>query len=165
MNEINIPIKKLHSQVQLPAYAHENDAGMDIYAAKDVWIRPGETKAVPTGFSIAIPNGFEAQIRPRSGLSLKTMLRLPNSPGTIDAGYRDEVCVILHNASFPMPDNKAELLLDEQENRHGTYHIRRGDRIAQMVFAVVSKVRLNEVDSIKNIGKDRRGGLGSTGVQ
>ena len=162
---IAVPMVLLSEYAVLPSYAHEHDAGMDIYAAEDILLLPGETKLVPTGLAAAIPQGYEAQIRPRSGISLKTMLRIPNSPGTIDAGYRDQICIIMHNASFLLPDNAdPELLtLEEKNNRHGIYQIRRGDKIAQMVFARISHVSPTAVMTLEGIGVDRQGGFGSTG--
>lgn len=164
--EILVPMVLLSEFAVLPSYAHEHDAGMDIYASEDVLLLPGETKLVPTGLTAAIPQGYEAQIRPRSGISLKTMLRIPNSPGTIDAGYRDQICIIMHNASFLLSDNTDQeyLTLEEKGNRHGTYLIRRGDKIAQMVFARISHVIPSAVLTLDGIGVDRQGGFGSTGI-
>ena len=165
-NNIVVPMVRLSQFAVLPAYAHDNDAGMDICASEDVLIMPGETRLVPTGLAAAIPEGYEAQIRPRSGISLKTMLRIPNSPGTIDAGYRDEICIIMHNASFrpSEPRDLAPLTLQEKNNRHGTYLIKRGDKIAQMVFAGISRALLTAVPTLEGFGEDRQGGFGSTGI-
>ncbi len=150
----------------LPKYANEGDAGMDVYAAEEVTIQPGETVVVPTGLKLAIPVGYEIQVRPRSGLSLKTPIRIPNSPGTIDSGYRDELGIIVNNSSIVSQnqDIKEKFTLDEKENKNGTYIIRKGDRIAQIVLQEVPKMMLTKVDSVKNIGTDRGGGFGSTGV-
>ena len=150
----------------LPKYANEGDAGMDVYAAEEVTIQPGETVVVPTGLKLAIPVGYEIQVRPRSGLSLKTPIRIPNSPGTIDSGYRDELGIIVNNSSIVSrnQDTKEKFTLDEKGNKNGTYIIRKGDRIAQIVLQVVPKMMLTKVDSVKNIGTDRGGGFGSTGV-
>jgi len=171
MNEINrdniiVPMVLLNQFAVLPSYAHEHDAGMDIYASEDVLIMPGETRLIPTGLTAAIPEGYEAQIRPRSGISLKTMLRIPNSPGTIDAGYRDQICIIMHNASFLPAAQKdlQPLTLSEKNNRHGAYLVKRGDKIAQMVFAGISHARLTSVPTLEGVGEDRQGGFGSTGV-
>ncbi len=151
--------------VKLPAYASEGDAGMDICAAEDVTILPGETLVVATGLKMAIPEGFEIQVRPRSGITLNTPLRVSNSPGTIDSGYRSEIGVILTNTStdknglvnFPFP-------LNTKGNKQGPYSIKKGDRIAQIVLQKVPKMRLMIVDSIASIGTDRGGGFGSTGI-
>ncbi len=165
-DNIFVPMVRLNQNAILPSYAHDHDAGMDICASRDVLIMPGETLLVPTGLAAAIPEGFEAQIRPRSGLSLKTMLRIPNSPGTIDAGYRDEICIIMHNASYLLSkqDEMTPITLDDKNNRHGAYLIRKGDKIAQMVFARIAHARLGEVSSLEGIGVDRQGGFGSTGI-
>ncbi|QNU67196.1 dUTP diphosphatase [Ruminiclostridium herbifermentans] len=150
----------------LPKYANEGDAGMDVYAAEEVIIKPGETVVVPTGLKLAIPVGYEIQVRPRSGLSLKTPIRIPNSPGTIDSGYRDELGIIINNSSVvnQNQDINEKFTLDEKGNKNGTYIIRKGDRIAQIVLQVVPKMKLTKVDSVKSIGTDRGGGFGSTGV-
>jgi dUTP pyrophosphatase len=157
---------RLHEDAILPSYAHHSDAGMDVYAASDIVLLPGDTKLIPTGIAIAMPEGYEAQIRPRSGISLRTMLRIPNSPGTIDAGYRDEICIIMNNASQISSDSNPDhhLTLDERMNRHGSYLIRKGDKIAQMVFAKVSRAQISEVQTLEGIGIDRQGGFGSTGT-
>ncbi|MCX7923740.1 MAG: dUTP diphosphatase [Clostridia bacterium] len=150
----------------LPAYAKPGDAGMDICAAEDVIIRPGETVVVPTGLKLAIPEGYEIQVRPRSGISLKTPLRLSNSPGTIDSGYRDELGVIMSNTSEAYDYDEAEILtVGSTGNQKGIYKISKGDRIAQIVLQVVPKMQLTVVESVRNIGEDRGGGFGSTGVR
>ncbi len=161
----HIHIRQLNSDAIMPAYAHDNDAGMDVYAAEEVIIPPGHTVAVPTGVALAIPEGYEIQIRPRSGLSLNTMLRIPNSPGTIDAGFRDEVKIIMHNASpegWDSPDEQIHSVTSKG-NPKGIYIIRKGDRIAQMVCAKVEHVTFIPVDTLEGIGTDRKGGFGSTG--
>jgi len=124
MNQVDIKVEICRENIQLPEYANPGDAGIDIYAAEDVTINPGETKIIPTGLKVAIPTGYEIQVRPRSGLSAKTPLRVPNSPGTIDAGYRDEVGVILTNTSQA---NNGEFLITEKGNKHGSYKICKGD--------------------------------------
>jgi len=165
IENIDIPMVRLSGNAVLPSYAHHHDAGMDICASEDILLLPGETKLVPTGFAMAIPEGYEAQIRPRSGISLRTMLRIPNSPGTIDAGYRDEIRVIMHNASGPALSTEGEpLSVSEKKNRSGAYLIRRGDKIAQMVFARVPHAMIREVPTLEGIGTDRQGGFGSTGL-
>ncbi len=99
--KVKIYIEKCRETAIIPEYANVDDAGMDICAAEDLVINPGETAIVPTGLKVAIPEGFELQVRPRSGISLRTKLRLSNSPGTIDSGYRNEVGIILSNISNP----------------------------------------------------------------
>ena len=161
-----IYIEKCREDAKLPAYAHDGDAGMDLYAAEEVTIEPGKSALVPVGIKMAIPYGYEVQIRPRSGVSLKTPLRIPNAPGTIDCGYRDEVNVIVYNASICHDEGiDAELLtLDCKGCIHRIYKIRKGDRIAQMVVAKVEYCSFKETDNVKAIGQDRGGGFGSSGV-
>jgi dUTP pyrophosphatase len=130
----------------LPSYATEGAAGLDLPAAveREQLLAPGERALVPTGFRIALPAGFEAQVRPRSGLALRDGILLPNSPGTIDSDYRGEIKVILWNTgSEPFP-------------------VRRGDRIAQLVVAPVSRVRLEEVATLDETARGG-GGFGHTG--
>ena len=160
-----IKIEKCRDTAVIPSYAHEGDAGMDIYAAADVIIEPGRSALVPTGLKMAIPVGYEVQIRPRSGISLKTPLRVPNSPGTIDSGYRDEVNVIIYNASqMTEAENGEPFTLSTKGCRHGTYKICTGDRIAQMVFAKVESCTFSECDDVSAIGENRGGGFGSSGI-
>jgi len=158
-------IEKCREDAVIPTYAHGGDAGMDLYAAEDVIIAPGTSVLVPTGLKMAIPVGYEVQIRPRSGVSLKTALRIPNCPGTIDSGYRDEVNVIMYNCSV-REDASAEdpFTLNVKGTPHGTYKICKGDRVAQMIFAKVETCEVSEVSSVADIGNDRGGGFGSTGV-
>lgn len=161
-----IYIEKCREDAKLPAYAHDGDAGMDLYAAEDVIVEPGRSALVPVGFKMAIPYGYEVQIRPRSGVSLKTPLRVPNAPGTIDCGYRDEINVIIYNASTKHEEGIEEpLTIDQKGCIHGTYKIRKGDRIAQMVVAKVEYCSLVPSDDVKAIGEDRGGGFGSSGVR
>jgi len=121
---------------------------MDIYAAVDdeMKIAPGETVLVPTGFSVEIPRGYEAQIRPRSGLAIKHHVGILNAPGTIDSDYRGEVKIILTNFGKE------------------PFTVKRGDRIAQMVVASYSKVLWDEVDSLENTARGA-GGFGHTGIK
>ena len=161
---------------KLPGYAHETDAGMDICSNEDLVLAPGETKLIHTGIKMAIPEGYECQVRPRSGLSLNTPLRVSNAPGTIDAGYRDEICVIMQNTSLPYEiwHNKVMVLEDRKENyytlsqkgnKQGWYIVNKGDRIAQIVFKKYEKAEFKNVTDVKSIGEDRGGGFGSTGVK
>ncbi|MEX0584054.1 MAG: dUTP diphosphatase [Sneathiella sp.] len=149
MSDITISITRLpHGMdLPLPGYETAESAGMDIRAAveRPTEITPGGRALIPTGFKMALPRGYEAQIRPRSGLALKKGITLPNSPGTIDADYRGEVGIILLNAG------------DE------TFLIERGDRIAQMVIAPVLQASWNEVKSLDETARGE-GGFGSTGV-
>lgn len=169
---VEICITRCGANVRLPSYAKQGDAGMDVAAAKDVLIAPGETKPIPTGLKVAIPEGYEIQVRPRSGLSLNTPLRIPNAPGTIDSGYRDEICILLSNGS-----NTSEACMSdtgetgkypvypitEKGNKSGIYRIAEGDRIAQLVLQKVPRISWKETGSVSEIGFDRNGGFGSTG--
>ena len=145
---MRIRITKLSPLAVLPRYAHgpEEDAGMDLLAIEDAVLEPGRARAVATGLAVEIPAGFEAQIRPRSGLALKHGITLPNAPGTIDPGYRGEIKVIIVNLS--------------NEN----YEISDGERIAQMVIAQHAKVNWNEVTDLNETERGA-GGFGHTGHQ
>ena len=161
---VNVFIEICREGAVLPSYAKPGDAGMDVSAAEDVVIRPGETVIIPTGLKLAIPDGYEIQVRPRSGISLKTPLRISNSPGTIDSGYRDELGIIMTNTSIPGSSEDGYFTLNDKENRMGIYLIKRGDRIAQIVLHEVPRISFTVVDSVRDIGEDRGGGFGSTGV-
>ena len=166
MEKIRVFIELCREGAVMPAYARPGDAGMDVCAAEDVTIRPGETVIVPTGLKLAIPEGYEIQVRPRSGVSLKTPLRLANSPGTIDSGYRDELGVIMTNTSEESARMADEVYtIDTKGNHKGTYQIRKGDRVAQIVLQVVPVMELTVVESVSGIGNNRGGGFGSTGVR
>jgi len=145
-DRIGVRIRRLpHGQgLALPAYATPGAAGMDVLAAEDVTLEPGARHAVATGFAVAIPEGYEIQVRPRSGLALKHGIGVPNTPGTVDSDYRGEVKVILIN--------------------HGAeaFPIRRGDRIAQLVLAPVTLAAWEEVGELDDTARGA-GGFGSTG--
>ena len=144
---IPVKLKRLpHGQgLDLPAYATSGAAGMDVVSAEDVVLRPGARHAVATGFSVAIPEGYEIQVRPRSGLALKHGITVPNSPGTIDSDYRGEVQVPLIN-------------LGEE-----VFTVERGMRIAQLVIAPVVQAGFDEVTDLSETERGA-GGFGSTGV-
>ena len=162
---IDVHIEICREGVLLPAYANPWDAGMDVCSAVDVILGPGETIAVPTGLKLAIPEGYEIQVRPRSGISLKTPLRISNSPGTIDSGYRDELAIIITNTSEVCSYNEEDFLtLSTHGNRKGVYQISRNERIAQIVLQQVPRMNLKVVASVADIGTNRGGGFGSTGV-
>jgi dUTP pyrophosphatase len=162
---VNVNIELCRKTARLPEYANLYDAGMDVYAADEILIGPGETKIVPTGLKFAIPEGYEIQVRPRSGLSLRTALRISNSPGTIDAGYRDEFGIIITNTTPVCCFSSDEpVTIDNKEENQGLYKIRIGDRIAQIVLQQVPRMSFNIVKNVKDIGSDRGGGFGSTGV-
>ena len=137
-------IQRLDQDLPLPKYAKPGDAGFDVYARIDAILKPGERMLIPTGISIAMPSGYAAFVHPRSGLAIKHGISIVNAPGTIDAGYRGEVAIILINHS-------AEL-----------FEVKRGDRIAQLVIQRVENPELIEVEFLP--GSDRgSGGFGSTG--
>lgn len=165
-NNVEVYIEICREGVVLPSYAKPGDAGMDVCAAENIIILPGETTIVPTGLKLAIPQGYEIQVRPRSGISFKTPLRLSNSPGTIDSGYRDELGIIMTNTSESCRSTNDKLItIESKDNKKGTYKINKGDRIAQIVLQVVPQMRFTVVDSVKDIGTNRGGGFGSTGVK
>lgn len=171
---IDVYVEIIRDGVTLPAYSNPYDAGMDVCAASDVVISQGQTVLIPTGLKFAIPEGYEIQVRPRSGISFKTPLRISNSPGTIDAGYRGELGIIMTNTSYvggALSDAGNEDMspikyhtLESKGNQKGSYRIRKGERIAQLVLAEVPRMNLIKVDSVSEIGTDRGGGFGSTGI-
>ncbi|MCB2067029.1 MAG: dUTP diphosphatase [Erythrobacter sp.] len=145
-DRITVEIKRLpHGHgLDLPVYATSGAAGMDVVSAENVTLRPGARLAVATGFAVAIPAGYEIQVRPRSGLALKHGITVPNTPGTIDSDYRGELKVIMINHS--------------QDN----FPIQRGDRIAQLVVSPVTQGLWREVDELDETARGA-GGFGSTG--
>lgn len=165
--EKKVYIELCREDVKLPVYANINDAGMDIRAAIDVEIKEGETKLIPTGIILAIPEGYEVQVRPRSGISLNTPLRIANTPGTIDSNYRDEIGIIMTNTSNSSHKNDKVYLITEKGNKNGIYKINKGDRIAQIVLCKCEKFVFEQVESgkIENIGINRGGGFGHTGIK
>lgn len=163
---MTLQFQKIHPNAVIPVYTHESDAGMDIYAVEDVEIKPGEIALIKTGLKARIPEGFELQVRPRSGVSLKTKLRIANAPGTIDAGYRDEICVIAENTDLGHWEMKDvfkgyETVAQEIFIKGDSITIHKGDRIAQFVFAILTKIKIEEVEEISDKG-NRGGGFGST---
>ena len=136
---------------------------MDIRAAEDVILKPNETKIIPTGIKIVVPDGYEIQVKPRSGISLKTPLRIVNTPGTIDTGYRDEVGIIVNNSS--VTNNERVYDINEKGNKQGTYIIKKGDRIAQIILNKIEKIKFVEVKEIEKIGTNRGGGFGHSGTK
>jgi dUTP pyrophosphatase len=163
-----LPIK-LEDGGQAPTYAHETDAGLDIYAREEITIAPGETKIIGTGIRTAIPEGYAILIQPRSGQSVKTKLRIANTPGLIDSGYRDEIGVIIENIEPPFKDIDYEFddngEIHIKSILHGqSYTIAEGQRFAQMRLVQVPKAEFVQVESVGEIGEDRGGGFGSTGI-
>ncbi len=204
-NKVKVYIN-VRGEGRIPQYASSHAAGCDLFATTDMAIRPGETKIMPLDFSMAIDTDLEAQIRPRSGLSLKTELRIPNGPGTIDSDYRDTVGVLLQNTynlsnlTFQIVEDpgladeliknyreielgvyltqncgvshpEAEALyimgqkiyIDKLGNPYGTIYIKKGDRIAQMVFSEYKRAEFIPHPDPRKIGEDRGGGFGHTG--
>jgi len=170
-NKLEVKVKKVHPDAVIPQYARPGDAGFDLVAVEDVIIWPGGTTKVPTGLAFAIPPGYELQIRPRSGISAKTKLRISNAPGTVDAGYRGEVCVLVNNISTvpSVTDEWTQTRAIDGEYIYGTkapegtYLIRKGDRIAQGVIAPVYQAQFEVVDELDETERGT-GGFGSTGM-
>ena len=141
---MTLRFRKVHPDAVLPAYAHPSDAGMDVRSVADLTIRPGSRALVPTGLVVLLPPGYEAQVRPRSGLALKGGVTVLNAPGTIDAGYRGEIGVILVN-------------LGEAD-----FQGAKGDKIAQLVIAPVTRPEIVETTEVDETDRGA-GGFGSTG--
>ena len=166
---VKIPIELCNSDAKIPTYANIGDSGMDIFALEDITINPGETKLIKTGLKVAIPIGYELQVRPKSGRSLKTKLRVANTPGTIDSGYRDEIGIIIENVNSPIKDieyhfEDGKVVIDSI--LHGeSYIIEKGDKFAQLVLTKISTCDFYQIENIGEIEGDRGGGFGSTGVK
>jgi dUTP pyrophosphatase len=141
---MQIKFKKIHEEAVIPKYAKLGDAGMDLHSIEETAILPGEHKLVKTGLQMQIPLGYEAQVRPRSGLALKNKITVLNTPGTVDSGYRGEIGVILMNHSQEI------------------FKINKHDRIAQMVIAKHETPEIQEVEELDNSERGE-GGFGSTG--
>lgn len=161
--------KKVHPDAKLPSYAHEGDAGMDVCAVEDVKLRPFTPILVRTGLIAEIPEGYELQVRPRSGLALKQGITVFNSPGTVDSGYKGEVGIILlwspqtvvYNSHLDGRSRIYEYIpMSEEEEFHKTIH--KGDRIAQLVLAPVTRADVVEVSEVSDTERGT-GGFGSTG--
>lgn len=171
---ITIPIE-LSEMAQIPTYFYDGDSGMDVRAIEDIDIAPGETKLIDTGIKVAIPKGYEIQVRAKSGRSLKTKLRMGNSIGTIDSNYRGSIGIIAENIEPKINDIDYEAIWDELgaidhlKIKSITYgssiHIAKGEKIAQLVLCKVEKANFVQVDNINDIPSDGRadGGFGSTG--
>ncbi|RYJ07000.1 MAG: dUTP diphosphatase [Actinomycetales bacterium] len=143
---VEIALTRLDTELPLPSYAHPGDAGADLHATTSVTLAPGERALVPTGIAIALPQGYAAFVHPRSGLALKHGVSVVNTPGTIDAGYRGEIKVLLVNHDL-----------------HEPFSVARGDRIAQLVVQRVEQAEFVEVTSLDDSTRGA-GGYGSTGV-
>lgn len=146
MEQYNLKIKKISKDAIIPNYAHEGDAGLDLYSIKELVLNPGERGLVHTGIQIELPKNTEAQIRPRSGLALKHGITTLNSPGTIDEGYRGEIGVILINHS------------------NEVFKVELGMKIAQMVIKPVLRVNVTEVEELSNDTERSEKGFGSSGL-
>ncbi len=144
-DHLEILVQRLDADLPLPSYAHPGDAGADLLTTVDVTLAPGERAMVPTGIAIALPEGYAAFVHPRSGLAARHGLSIVNAPGTVDAGYRGEIKVMLVN-------------LDPRE----PIELRRGDRIAQLVVQRVERARFSEVGELPDSARGV-GGYGSTG--
>ncbi|GAK06301.1 deoxyuridine 5'-triphosphate nucleotidohydrolase [Geomicrobium sp. JCM 19037] len=165
MKKYDVRVKKLHEDAVIPTYGSNAAAGFDLYALEEVVIQPGETKLIKTGLAFEIPNGFEMQVRPRSGLSKKTKLRISNSPGTIDADYRGEVGILVDhigasNEEMGVLSTKGEAI--DSKADQGSYVIAKHDRIAQGVLQQVPQAIFLEVESLNDTSRGS-GGFGSTG--
>lgn len=146
MENYILKIKKINDRAIIPNYAHEGDAGLDLYAVQELTLNPGERGLVHTGIQIELPNNTEAQIRPRSGLALKNGITTLNSPGTIDEGYRGEIGVILINHS------------------NEVFKVEQGMKIAQMVIKPVVKVNIIETSELSESERNEKG-FGSSGTR
>lgn len=145
LTDVVIPIRRLDPDLPLPAYSHPGDAGADLVAAEEAELAPGGRAAVRTGIAVAIPEGYVGLVHPRSGLAARLGVTVLNAPGTVDAGYRGEVLVILVN-----------------HDREKTVKISRGDRIAQLVVQRVERAAFHVVDTLDDTARGA-GGTGSTG--
>lgn len=166
---IQIPFVKCHPNAKMPEYAHPDDSGMDVYAVDDYVIHPGETKLIPTGIKVAVPNGYEIQIRPKSGRALKTKMRIANSIGTVDAGFRGELQVIIENIEPPIKD----ITYDFDDNgrpiitsilRGSDMTIGKGEKFAQLILMEVPKAVLFQVENLDDTER-ADGGFGSSGLK
>ncbi|MCA2179443.1 dUTP diphosphatase [Nonomuraea glycinis] len=143
--DVEVLIQRLDPELPVPSYAHPGDAGADLYAAEDAELLPGERAIIRTGVAIALPDGYVALVHPRSGLAARHGVTLVNAPGTVDAGYRGEIKVTMINT-------------DAKES----FRLRRGDRLAQLVFQRVDRAAFREVESLPASPRGT-GGHGSTG--
>ena len=163
-----VKVKRLHPDAVMPRRAHAGDAGFDLVAVEDTIIEPGETALIETGLAFELPQGYEMQIRPRSGVTLKTKLRV--QLGTVDSNYRGEVGVIVdntHNGHYPNGAvHRYGFTIDGSKargERYGAYVIRKGDRIAQAIIQRLPDVELIEVEELGDSERGE-GGFGSSGV-
>ena len=174
--QVPIKVKKLREDAVSLKYAHKGDSGMDLFAIEDITIAPGETKLVSTGIKVALPPGYELQVRPKSGRALKTKLRVANTPGTIDQAYRDEIKIIIENIEPPIKDITYKFIRGESDHESDhlqitsieygkDFTIGKGEKFCQLVLCEVPKVAFYRVDNVQEIGDNRNGGFGSTGLK
>ncbi|RMF06540.1 dUTP diphosphatase [Candidatus Woesearchaeota archaeon] len=143
---LKVKVQKIRPDAIVPYYAHKGDSGVDLFANETKEIKPGERTLISTGIKIAVPEGYEAQVRPKSGLALKHGITVLNTPGTVDSGYRGEVGVIVINLG------------------NEKYLVEKGKKIAQMVFQKVEEAELEEVEALDETSRNE-GGFGSTGLE
>lgn len=165
---IQIPIELCRIGAKLPTYSTNGSAAMDVYSTDEYTINPGETVKIPLGFKVDIPRGYALLIQPRSGLSLKSKLRIPNTPGLIDSDYHQEICVLVENIDAPIKEANIITTGDgmiEDANLYGSaYTIGKGERFAQMRLVEVPAINWLEVSSIGEFQSDHKEGFGSTGT-
>lgn len=147
MKTIHLPVKQLDPGLPLPRYAHHDDAGADLHSAEDFTLAPGERRLVPTGIAVAIPQGWVGLVHPRSGLAVRHGVSVVNAPGTVDAGYRGELKVVLINT-----------------DPHAAVSFTRGDRIAQLVLQEVAQAEFSPVEELPDTVRGAAG-FGSSGVK
>lgn len=166
-NFLKVPMELCREDARIPTYAHEGDSGMDLYATEDIEIAPGETKLVQTGIKYDLPKGYEFQIRPKSGLSLKTKLRIANTPATLDSTYRGEIGIIIENVDPPIKDITYRVgdncLVIESIKYGSPISIGKGEKVAQLVLVKVEQAIPYQVDHIYSDTERGDGGYGSTG--
>jgi dUTP pyrophosphatase len=143
---LELKVKKVSPDAKIPEYAHKGDSGLDLYSVEEAELQPMEIRTVKTGLQVSMPPGFEAQVRPKSGLAAKFGITVLNTPGTVDSGYRGEVMVILANFG-----KKA-------------YRVEKGSKIAQLVIARVEEAKITEARELDQTARNE-GGFGSTGLK
>lgn len=173
---IPVKIKRLHKDAVIPKYAHKSDVCFDLVSVEDVIITPGQTAKIPTGWAMQQPEGYAIEIRPRSGISERTKLRIANSPGTIDA-YTGEIGVLIDNIAQYPDDDRPWMMegyiifgidgkyhhVSERESEGGAYIIRKGDRVAQALVVPFEQSTFEEVEDLCETERGN-GGFGSSGV-
>lgn len=164
---IQVPVVRCSEKAKLPTYATDGSAAMDIYALTDFAVKPGDTVVVPTGLKVNLPKGYALLIQPRSGMSIKTKLRIANTPGLIDSDFHEEIKVIVENIESPIKEIGTEIINGEpiDGNLYGSsYFVAAGERFAQMRLVEVPLVNWLEVSSFGEFESDHGKGFGSTGM-